>query len=268
MDVVAQRRIVSALGAGVHDTVVELGPGKGALTRHLIGAVRHLRLVEIDRTLADHWRNELAGREDASVVEGDMLRVPLHEAFPDPGGVLVVGNIPYNITSPLIFRLLAPPRPRQAVITVQREVASRLTAAPGTSEYGALTVGVRSVAETEYLFGVAAGAFRPRPKVGSAAVRITPVKPPPLGEREERSLRRVVRACFGWRRKQIGRTLRSHPDLDLGRELAVAVMRSVNIHPEQRPETLSPEDFLALARAVSDVSDRAASNVPGRHGGG
>ena len=256
----AQERIVRALGAGAEDDVVELGPGRGALTQHLIGRVRRLRLVELDRRLAAEWRRVLADRDGSTVtvVEGDMLEKDLHHAFPEPEAAFVIGNLPYNITSPVIFRLLERPRPRAAVLTVQAEVAERLTAHPGAGPYGALSVGVQAVADCRLLFRLPPGAFHPRPKVRSAVVRVSPIKPPPLSEYRERSLRKVVRASFSWRRKQLGRTLARHPDLALGRSSAAELLGRLGIAPDARPETLSPPQFIALA----DQIDAAVGPLP------
>lgn len=252
----AGQKIVSALGAGPDDSVVELGPGRGALTRHLLGRVRHLRLVELDRDLVDDLRAELGERDDVSVVEGDMMHEPLHHAFLDPGRALVLGAIPYGITSPLVFRLLARPRPRVAVLAVQAEVAERMVAPPGNRAYGALSVGVRSVADCSLLFRLGPEAFRPRPKVRSAVVRITPLRPSLLSERDERALRRVVRGCFAWRRKQLKRTLASRPEFALGVRGAKRLLDDLGIAREARPETLSPEGFVRLARALTETAGR------------
>jgi len=253
VDPLAQRRIVDALDASSEDCVVELGPGRGALTRHLLGKVGHLRLIELDRALVGSWQRRVGDRDDTSIVAGDMLKVPLHEAFPQPESALVLGNIPYNITSPVIFRLLQVPRPNRIVLTVQKEVALRLVARPGTSQYGALSVGVQSVSEVELLFSLSARAFRPRPRVDSAVVRIVPITPSPLTPAEERSVRGVVRACFEWRRKQMGRTVRSHPRLGFGKERAALLLDHVAIAHDRRPGTLSPQEFHRLARAVSSL---------------
>ena len=258
VDRAAQRKIVAALGAGLEDDVVELGPGRGALTRHLIGKVRHLRLVELDERLAARWRGEHAESNEVTVVEGDMMQRRLHHAFPHPGHVLVIGNIPFYLTSPLIFRLLERPRPKAVVLTVQHEVARRMVAVPGGRAYGALSVGVQTVAECELLFRLPPDSFRPRPKVGSAVVRVTPLRPPPLDEAREHALRVVVRSCFSWRRKQLRRILAAHPEFALGGGRAGAVLEDLRIRPETRPQSLTPADFLRLSAALANVPKRCA----------
>jgi len=139
-----QRKIVAALGAGSDDEVLEIGPGRGALTRHLVGAVRHLILVELDDQLAASLEDTYGARPDVTVVHQDFLKTHVSDHTERPERLRVIGNIPYNVTAPILFKLLERPRPYCVVIMVQREVAHRMTASPGTSEYGALTVGVQS----------------------------------------------------------------------------------------------------------------------------
>ena len=169
-----QRKIVAALGAGVDDEVLEIGPGRGALTRHLAAEVGRLVLIELDDALAAARAEEFAARRDVTVVHGDVLEIDLSAHVTDPGELLVIGNIPYNITTPIIFRLLRRPRPVDIVLMVQDDVADRIVAPVGSKTYGALSIGVRSVARVEKLFKVGRNAFRPVPGVDSAMVRITP----------------------------------------------------------------------------------------------
>ncbi|MEJ2206442.1 MAG: 16S rRNA (adenine(1518)-N(6)/adenine(1519)-N(6))-dimethyltransferase RsmA [Gemmatimonadota bacterium] len=245
-----QRKIVEALAAGPDDAVLEIGPGRGALTDHLAGSVRRLVLVELDDDLADALSVRFEGREDVRVVHADILQVSLPDLVERPERLKVVGNIPYNITTPILFRLLARPRPREIVLMVQEEVADRIVASVGTSAYGALAVGVQSVASAERLFRVGRGAFRPVPSVDSAVVRVRPIRPEPLSEAEEGRLRIVVRAAFQWRRKQLGKILRDHPDVRMTRPEAEAVAARLGIDLEDRPERLPPDAFLRLSRAL------------------
>jgi 16S rRNA (adenine1518-N6/adenine1519-N6)-dimethyltransferase len=136
---------------------------------------------------------------------------------------------------------------------VQEEVADRIVARPGTSAYGALAVGVQSVATAERLFRVARGAFRPVPKVESAVVRITPLRPEPLVPAQEAHLRVLVRAAFQWRRKQLGKILRDHPDLALGGVRAMEVAEELGLNLSDRPERLDPPTFMRLAERIADA---------------
>jgi 16S rRNA (adenine1518-N6/adenine1519-N6)-dimethyltransferase len=245
-----QKKIVAALGAGPDDEVVEIGPGTGALTAHLAGTVRRLTLVELDDSLFQRLRETHAGSANVRVVHADVLDVPLSELAADPERALVVGNIPYNITTPIVFHLLERPRPASIVLLVQKEVAERLVAPPGTSAYGALAVGVRTVATVERLFDVGRGAFRPVPNVDSALVRIVPARPPSLSLDDEANLRVLTRAAFQWRRKQMQKILRDHPDLQLTREEVEDLERESGFEMSRRPETFSPDDFVKLSHAV------------------
>jgi len=245
-----QRKIVSALGAGPEDEVLEIGPGRGALTRHLAGRVGRLVLVELDRSLARKLRDEYEDDAHVSVVEADILETELDRVTDDWVRTRVVGNIPYNITTPILFHLLSRPRPADIVLMVQREVADRMVASPGADGYGALTVGVQSVARAEFLFGVPRSAFRPVPRVSSAVVRVTPLHPAPLDAADERRLRRLTRAVFQWRRKQMQKTLRDHPDLSIPREAVAMTGEVLGVDLSRRPETFAPGDLVALARRL------------------
>ena len=245
-----QRKIVDALGVGPDDEVLEIGPGRGALTRHLVGKPKRLILVELDDRLATELSERYADRPDVEIVHGDALELSLGDVTDAPGKLKVIGNIPYNITSPLLFKVLERPRPAVIVVMVQREVAERLLAPPDTSEYGALAVGVRSVADVERVVHVPRSVFRPVPGVDSTVVRITPHAPPRLSEADEASLRVLVRAGFQWRRKQLQKILRDHPDLGLDRAAVERVGAETGFTLTDRPERLSPDELLVLSRAV------------------
>lgn len=246
-----QRRIVEALGAGVDDEVLEIGPGRGALTAHLVERGVRLTAVELDDTLAERLKEQETDR--FHVLHGDVLAVDLESLFDVWSETWVLGNIPYNITSPILFRLLEPPRPREIVLLVQAEVADRLVAPPGTKTYGALSVGVRAVAEVSRLFAVSRTVFRPVPGVDSALVRITPHRPPSVADELLPELRRLTRATFGWRRKQLGTTLSKHPDYQIPRDRLEELLDPLRLVPSVRPERLSPEQFVALAETLASL---------------
>lgn len=243
-----QRKIVRALGATTEDTVVEIGPGPGALTRHLVEKVGRLIAIELDDDLVVGLEEEFGDRDHVTLVHQDVLKVDLPGLVEDWSSALVVGNIPYNITTPILFHVLERPRPASILLMVQREVAERIAAAPDTSGYGALSVGVQSVADASILFGVPRRAFRPSPNVDSAIIRITPHSPPRLTERDEVRLRTLTRAAFQWRRKQMQKTLRDHPDIGLPREVVKRMGGERDL--TRRPETFSPDELLDISRQI------------------
>ncbi len=242
-------RIADALSLTGSETVVEIGPGRGALTDLLVERTTdggRLLAVELDRDLAAHLRVRYAARPHVQIVEQDVLETELGELAGDD--YVLAGNVPYYITTPILFHALRPPRARRAVYLVQREVAERLAAPPGGKEYGALSVNVRALADVEILLRVPPGAFEPPPKVDSAVVRLVPRIEPIVRPDEERRFRTLAQEAFGMRRKQLRRVVRTIAALDA--EGAEAVLAVAGLDPEARPETLSPEDFARLLRAL------------------
>ena len=238
-------RIADAVGAGPADTVLEIGPGPGGLTAALVERAGRVVAIEKDADLVPALR---ARFPTATIVEADALEADWHALAGGP--FLAAGNIPYNITSPLLDKALEPPRPARIVFLLQREVADRVTAVPGTAEYGALSVGVQAVARAERLFTVPAGAFQPRPKVDSAVLRLVPLAAPLVTDTERLPFRRLVVGLFGFRRKQLLRALRELTGWDAQR--VGAVLGRVGLDPTARPETVPPAGYAALLRALVD----------------
>lgn len=239
-------RIVDALEPGDHDTVIEIGPGRGSLSDVLASRVGRLILVEYDRALAARLRERYAAQTNVSIVESDVLEVSF---APLAGGPFkLIGNVPYYITTPILFHALEAPRASRIVLLVQREVADRIVAPPGSKTYGALSVNVQAVAQAKIAFRVAPGSFTPPPKVESAVVVIEPRSDPIVDSGEEESFRRFVQDAFSQRRKQMRRVIRSIASLDA--ERAEAALARAGIDPEARPETLSPAEFAALRREL------------------
>ena len=238
-------RIVDALAPTAAETVIEIGPGRGALTEMLLQRAARVIAIEIDRDLAPLLRERHAGNDRLTVIENDVLKVDFGAVAGGP--YVLAGNVPYNITTPILFHALRRPRPQRAVYLVQREVAERLVAAPASDEYGALSVNVQSVAMAELLFKVPAGAFQPPPKVESAVIRVTPRPDPVITEEEEDAYRTLVLSSFGLRRKQLRRVVRTV--CSLGAEAAELVVRAAGLDSEARPEVLTPTEFARLLRA-------------------
>ena len=241
------QRIADALQLTPADTVVEIGPGRGALTDLLAARAGRVVAVEIDRALAELLRKRYADRPQVTIVEADVLAAPIAGVAGTDDFVLA-GNVPYYITTPILFHALERPRPRRAVYLVQREVAERAAAPPGSKTYGALSVNVQSVARVETLFAVPPGAFRPPPKVDSAVIRVVPRDDPAVAPGEEARFRAFVQEAFGLRRKQLRRVVRTIANLDA--ERAEAALATADVDPDARPETLSPEQFAALFRSL------------------
>jgi 16S rRNA (adenine1518-N6/adenine1519-N6)-dimethyltransferase len=252
------QRIVDALEPAPDDLVLEIGAGKGSLTAVLAPRVRHVIAIEKDRRLAAEcgMRNAECGIENATVVQGDALRVSWH-ALVDAGTDIphsafriphfkIIGNIPYNITSPLIDKALTPPLPACIVLLVQAEVADRIAAAPGSKTYGALSVGVQAVCRVERLFTVPAGAFSPRPKVRSALVRFTPLAQPLVAPEEMATFRAFVTTCFTRRRKQLRNVLLAATGRSA--DVVASGLAALGLDPAARPETLPPHAFVELLR--------------------
>ena len=246
--------IVDALAPTKSDTVIEIGPGRGSLTEILAQRAGKLIAIEIDRALAAQLREKFSAHvgpplasllpplANVEIIEGDFLAAAPRALAGDD--FLLIGNVPYYITTPIVFKALEPPIPRRSVFLVQREVADRMAAKAGEESYGALSVNVAAVAEVEQVLRVPAGAFRPPPKVESAVVRLTP-RPKPLMPLDSLgSFRTFVQAAFGQRRKQMVRVLRSVRGLSS--EKSAELLQTAGIEPTARPEVVSPEEFARL----------------------
>jgi 16S rRNA (adenine1518-N6/adenine1519-N6)-dimethyltransferase len=228
-DAAVVRRIVDAVAPAPGDFVLEIGPGEGVLTRPLRERAGRLEAIEIDRDLAA----ALAG-EGVTVHIGDALGFD-YGALPE--GARVVGNLPYNISTPLLFRLAGQAaRLRDLHFMLQREVVERMVAAPSTPEYGRLSVMLQVRFRMEMLFRVAAGAFRPPPRVESAVVRLVPLAAPLDAGAE--GFADLVRRAFSARRKTLRNALGLEPE----------ALAALGLEPNLRPENLAPEDFVRIAR--------------------
>ncbi|MEO1573352.1 MAG: 16S rRNA (adenine(1518)-N(6)/adenine(1519)-N(6))-dimethyltransferase RsmA [Pseudomonadota bacterium] len=241
--------IVSAIDPRPGDRIVEIGPGRGALTEPLLEHDIQLTVVEIDRDLAANWQQRAATNERLKVVNADALNLSDRDLYDDDASFRLVGNLPYNISTPLLFRFLDwSSRLSDLHLMLQNEVVDRMAAGPGSKTYGRLTVMLSPHFEVESLFTVPGSAFYPPPKVESAVARLTPHATPPFDTGPADTWRDVVAASFSLRRKTLRNALRTLMD-----EQAIA---AAGVDPSARAETLAPEAFAALSRAL--VQQRAA----------
>jgi 16S rRNA (adenine1518-N6/adenine1519-N6)-dimethyltransferase len=243
-------KVLAAIAPRSADTFLEIGPGRGALTLPLADRVGRLLAVEVDRDLAADLRRRAP--PNVQLIEGDFLSVDLATPLSGvaPGTLRVAGNLPYNLSSPILARLFRlhddGTGPTDATLMLQREVADRLSATPGTRTYGVLSIGAHRRANVTRLLDLPPGAFRPAPRVHSALVRIAFTTGPSTGVPPY--FDDLVRSVFGQRRKQLSNALKPFADA-MGVPAADALTAS-GIDPGRRPETLSVEEFTALARAL------------------
>jgi 16S rRNA (adenine1518-N6/adenine1519-N6)-dimethyltransferase len=240
------RRIVDAAGVTGDDTVVEIGPGPGSLTHHLAGSAGRLIAIEFDRELHGRLLAEFSGMSHVEIFQGDALKFPF-ERIQDP--FKVVANIPYHITTPIIFKLLEhKDRLISMTLTVQKELARRVAAGPGGKDYGVLSLMVQYHGIPEYKFTIPAGAFRPRPKVDSACLHIAVRESPAVHVADEELLFAVIRTTFSMRRKTLLNSLKALSPL------AAGALKAAGIDPGLRPEVLSLDDFAHIADELKKIS--------------
>lgn len=250
----ALTRIAQEAGAGPGDRVLEIGAGLGALTEELLAGGATVYAVERDarflKVLTDRFRD----RPTLQMVRSDILKVDLGSyAMGEPGSLRVVGNIPYSLTSPIIEFLHRQRRwVRLALLTVQKEVAQRILAKPGTKEYSSITLFVRSAFEPKILFNISPGGFYPRPQVTSSVIRLEPLAKPTLPpDREERVLK-LTRGLFIHRRKTLLNSLQM-TGIKMEREEMVRRLEKAGIDPGCRAETLGLPELAALERALTSA---------------
>jgi 16S rRNA (adenine1518-N6/adenine1519-N6)-dimethyltransferase len=235
-------KIIRSADLSNKDTVVEIGPGPGRLTRLLAERVSKVIAIEIDRYLYDTLREELRDLDNIDLVLGDALKFPFErlEHFK------VVANIPYYITTPIIFRLIEARRVVESItLTIQKEVAERIVAKPGGKDYGVLSIGTQFYTAPELKFIIPKEAFRPMPKVDSAVIYMKMLREPAVSVHDEAVFFKVVKASFSQRRKTLSNSLKS-----FGNDIK-DVLHRAGIDPQRRPETLSLEEFARLSEALT-----------------
>ncbi len=232
-------RILEAIAPQAGDALVEIGPGLGAITLPLLERAGALTAVELDRDVIPHLQAAARGKGDLTVVQGDALEVELASLVPAGARLRLVGNLPYNVSTPLLFRFLEQAGQVQDMhFMLQKEVVQRMAAKPGGKDYGRLTVMLAAHCRVEPLFNIGPGAFRPPPKVDSAFVRLTPYRQAPFPIRDARRYADVVTRAFSHRRKTLKNALMGLVD--------ESTILAAGLDPKQRPETLSASDYAKL----------------------
>lgn len=244
-------KIIAAAEVGKDDTVLEIGPGIGTMTQYLAQAARQVVAVEIDRGLIPVLAETLAGYENAAVINADILKVDiaaLIDEWGDGTPVKVVANLPYYITTPILMNLLEQDLPIASItVMVQKEVAERMQAGPGSKDYGALSLAVQYYSRPYLAANVPPNCFMPRPKVGSAVIRLDLYEQPPVEVRDPGYMFRLIRASFNQRRKTLMNGLRNDAELGLDRETIEAALAQLGLPADIRGEKLTLTEFAALA---------------------
>jgi 16S rRNA (adenine1518-N6/adenine1519-N6)-dimethyltransferase len=236
-------KIVDAIAPLPGDCLVEIGSGRGALTRPLIERLDVLHVVEIDERLGDALERASASPGKLRLYRADALKFDFGSLVSEPDSLRVVGNLPYNISTPLLFHLLTFRRAiRDMHLMLQKEVVDRMTAAPGTKQYGRLTVMLAAWMDIESCFDIGPGAFTPPPKVWSSLARLVPRSEPRFDIGDERRFSLLVAHLFSMRRKTLARSLKGR--------LAPGDIEALGIDPRARPESLLPAEFAQLAHAM------------------
>lgn len=253
-------KIIAAADITKEDMVLEIGPGIGTMTQRLAETAGRVLAVEIDRMLIPILQETLAEFENVEILNEDILKVDIRALVEEKNGgrpVKVVANLPYYITTPIIMGLLEQRVPvTDITVMVQKEVAMRMQAQPGGKDYGALSLAVQYYCEPYLAANVPPNCFLPRPKVGSAVIRLTVHETPPVSVRDERLMFRIIRASFNQRRKTLVNGLSNSPELDIPKEEAAEALRRMGLSENVRGEALSLAQFAQLA----DLLDGGAGN--------
>ena len=248
-------KIIGAAQIGPDDFVLEIGPGIGTMTQYLAEAAREVVAVEIDTKLIPILQDTLKEYDNVTVLNEDILKVDIRKIAEEKNGgkpIKVVANLPYYITTPIIMGLFESEVPLDSItVMVQKEVADRMQVGPGTKDYGALSLAVQYYASPYIVANVPPNCFMPRPKVGSAVIRLTTYDKPPVEVDDEKLMFRIIRASFNQRRKTLANGLKNAADLDIPKELIAESIESLGHGPSVRGEALTLEEFAALSNYIS-----------------
>ena len=238
------QRIVAVVNPRPGDHVVEIGPGRGALTRHLLPVCDHFEAIELDRDLVALLGRELMPKKPFALHQGDVLKFDFARLTDKPASLRIVGNLPYNISTPVMFHLLSYAHLiKDMVFMLQLEVVQRLAATTGDKNYGRLGLMTQYHCAVEHVFNVPSAAFTPRPRVSSAIVRLTPHRPPARQARDITCLQDVIRTAFTQRKKTLKNSLKTL--------ISEQGLLALGLDLTQRPENLSLADYITISDAIS-----------------
>lgn len=250
-------KIIRAAEITKDDYVLEIGPGIGTMTQYLANAARKVTAVEIDKSLMPILADTLQEYDNVSVINEDVLKVDIAKLAQEENGgrpIKVVANLPYYITTPIIMGLFESHVPVKSItVMVQKEVADRMQVGPGTKDYGALSLAVQYYARPYIVANVPPNCFMPRPKVGSAVIRLERYEEPPVQVEDEHLMFRIIRASFNQRRKTLVNGLVNSPEISFGKEEIISAVEKLGKGSSVRGEALTLEEFAALSNFMSEM---------------
>lgn len=250
-------KIIRAAEITKEDMVLEIGPGIGTMTQYLANAAGKVIAVEIDKMLIPILEDTLSGFENVRVINEDVLKVDIEKLVREENGgrpIKVVANLPYYITTPIIMGLFENHVPMKSItVMVQKEVADRMQVGPGTKDYGALSLAVQYYARPYIVANVPPNCFMPRPKVGSAVIRLERYEGPPVWVEDEKQMFQIIRASFNQRRKTLVNGLSNAAELDFTKECIQSAVEALGRGASVRGEALSLEEFARLSNLLSEM---------------
>lgn len=250
-------KIVREAGVTKDDFVLEIGPGIGTMTQLLCEQAGGVAAVEIDTNLIPILKETLAEYDNVTIINEDILKVDIKKLAEEKNGgkpIKVVANLPYYITTPIIMGLFESNVPIDSItVMVQKEVADRMQVGPGTKDYGALSLAVQYYSKPQVVIYVPPECFIPRPNVGSAVIRLTRYKEPPVKVRDEKLMFKLIRASFNQRRKTLANGLNNSPEINFSKEEITAAIESLHKGPSIRGEALTLSEFAALSDYFSNI---------------
>lgn len=250
-------KIVREAGVTKDDFVLEIGPGIGTMTQLLCEQAGGVAAVEIDTNLIPILKETLAEYDNVTIINEDILKVDIKKLAEEKNGgkpIKVVANLPYYITTPIIMGLFESNVPIDSItVMVQKEVADRMQVGPGTKDYGALSLAVQYYSKPQVVINVPPECFIPRPNVGSAVIRLTRYKEPPVKVKDEKLMFKLIRASFNQRRKTLANGLNNSPEINFSKEEIAAAIESLHKGPSIRGEALTLSEFAALSDYFSNI---------------